>query len=347
MIGWKPFIIRWPAAVLPGRPIASGAITSASPIASTAHSSFLFIVTSLSARILEVPGAPAIRSRADPGYGQLLSCVVVRMPLRARPDGGPGRRDQAFTDESHSHSPLDPRNASAGGRDRRPTPSHHRRAGARRRGRERTGPARALPSRARRLHLDDARHVREDESLGARPGHRRGRLRPSLDTSQVPDRDPARRRPQRRAARAPGEDRALLPPSPLARGGRRVRRDDRPARRTGRAGAGADRRSNMSKKQIEILGGALERFTGGRLVVNLVDMPIKCPVAPLEFAFLADWHLRERGIRSRTELVYATPLDGAFTKPIASQQLAGLLAEKEIELVTEFNAGEVDGVGGK
>jgi sulfide:quinone oxidoreductase len=86
----------------------------------------------------------------------------------------------------------------------------------------------------------------------------------------------------------------------------------------------------------EALRGMLERFDGGRLVVNLVDMPIKCPVAPLEFAFLADWYLRERGIRDRTELVYSTPLDGAFTKPIASEQLAGLLAEKEI-----------DGVGGK
>jgi sulfide:quinone oxidoreductase len=95
------------------------------------------------------------------------------------------------------------------------------------------------------------------------------------------------------------------------------------------------------------LHDALERFDGGRLVVNLVDMPIKCPVAPLEFAFLADWYLRERGIRARTELAYATPLDGAFTKPIASEQLGSLLAEKEIELVTEFNAGEVDGVGGR
>jgi sulfide:quinone oxidoreductase len=91
---------------------------------------------------------------------------------------------------------------------------------------------------------------------------------------------------------------------------------------------------------------ALEHFDGGRVVVNLVDMPIKCPVAPLEFAFLTDWHLRERGIRSKTELVYATPLDGAFTKPVASQHLAGLLTQKEIELVTEFNTGEVDGAGG-
>jgi sulfide:quinone oxidoreductase len=96
----------------------------------------------------------------------------------------------------------------------------------------------------------------------------------------------------------------------------------------------------------EGLRRTLEWFDGGRLVVNLVDMPIKCPVAPLEFAFLADWHLRERGVRARTELVYATPLDGAFTQPVASAELGALLAEKEIQLVTEFNAGEVDGSGG-
>ena len=102
-----------------------------------------------------------------------------------------------------------------------------------------------------------------------------------------------------------------------------------------------------SPEGAEQLQRALDRFDGGRLVVNLVDMPIKCPVAPLEFTFLVDWHLRESGVRSRTELVYATPLDAAFTKPVASEHLGGLLAEKEIELVTEFNAGEVDGVGGK
>jgi len=100
-------------------------------------------------------------------------------------------------------------------------------------------------------------------------------------------------------------------------------------------------------ESADALRRKLERFDGGRLVINLVDMPIKCPVAPLEFAFLADWYLRERGIRNRTELVYATPLDGAFTKPIASAHLAGLLSGKHVELVTEFNAGEVDGVDGK
>lgn len=95
------------------------------------------------------------------------------------------------------------------------------------------------------------------------------------------------------------------------------------------------------------LEGALASFREGRLVVNVVDMPIKCPVAPLEFCFLADWYFRERGVRDAIQLTYATPLDGAFTKPVASARLSDLLEEKGIELVTEFNTGEVDGEGGR
>jgi sulfide:quinone oxidoreductase len=93
------------------------------------------------------------------------------------------------------------------------------------------------------------------------------------------------------------------------------------------------------------LAGALARFDGGRIVVNVVDMPIKCPVAPLEFCFLADWYFHERGIRDRVELTYVTPLDAAFTKPVAAAHLAGMLADKGVALVTEFNTGEVDVTG--
>jgi len=92
---------------------------------------------------------------------------------------------------------------------------------------------------------------------------------------------------------------------------------------------------------------ALGAFEGGRLVVNVVDMPIKCPVAPLEFCFIADWYFQERGIRDKVELTYVTPLDGAFTKPVASKALGGLLEEKGVSLVSEFNTGEVDGTGGR
>ncbi|HTH63516.1 MAG TPA: FAD/NAD(P)-binding oxidoreductase, partial [Gemmatimonadales bacterium] len=89
------------------------------------------------------------------------------------------------------------------------------------------------------------------------------------------------------------------------------------------------------------------RFTGGRLAINVVDMPIKCPVAPLEFAFLADAYFTERGIRDKVDISYVTPLDSAFTKPTSAKTLTHLLADKGIALVTEFATGSVDGAAGR
>jgi sulfide:quinone oxidoreductase len=91
------------------------------------------------------------------------------------------------------------------------------------------------------------------------------------------------------------------------------------------------------------LAKALPAFDSGRLVVHIVDMPIKCPVAPLEFTFLADAWLRERGIRDRVELVYATPLPGAFTKPVCSAQLGSMLDERKIALEPDFLVERIDG----
>jgi sulfide:quinone oxidoreductase len=91
------------------------------------------------------------------------------------------------------------------------------------------------------------------------------------------------------------------------------------------------------------LAKAMRDFEGGRLLLNVVEMPIKCPVAPLEFVFLADWYFHTRGIRDKVEIAYATPLDGAFTKPRASAHLNGMLAKKNIKVHTGFHTGHVDG----
>ncbi len=90
------------------------------------------------------------------------------------------------------------------------------------------------------------------------------------------------------------------------------------------------------------LAKALQDFDGGRFVVHIVDMPIKCPVAPLEFAFLAEAYFRHRGIRDRVEMVYVTPLPGAFTKPIASQQLGSMLDERKIAVEPDFMVEHID-----
>jgi sulfide:quinone oxidoreductase len=86
----------------------------------------------------------------------------------------------------------------------------------------------------------------------------------------------------------------------------------------------------------------LETWQGGRLVLNVAEMPIKCPVAPLEFIMLTDWYFRKRGIRNKVELIYATPLTGAFTKPVCATMLADVLKEKNITIVPEFNIMEAD-----
>jgi len=92
----------------------------------------------------------------------------------------------------------------------------------------------------------------------------------------------------------------------------------------------------------QALGEALKKFDHGRLVVHITDMPIKCPVAPLEFTFLADAWLRERGLRDRVEIVYVTPLAGAFTKPICSTALGYLLDERKIALETDYMVERID-----
>ncbi|MCW5857041.1 MAG: NAD(P)/FAD-dependent oxidoreductase [Caldilineales bacterium] len=92
---------------------------------------------------------------------------------------------------------------------------------------------------------------------------------------------------------------------------------------------------------------ALRKWDGGRLVLSIAEMPIKCPVAPLEFMFLADWFFHEPGLRDRVDLTLVTPLPGAFTKPRASERLGGLLEEKNIRVVPEFNIMEVDPDGKK
>jgi sulfide:quinone oxidoreductase len=91
------------------------------------------------------------------------------------------------------------------------------------------------------------------------------------------------------------------------------------------------------------LRDALDGFRGGRLVVNVVEMPIKCPVAPLELLFLAEAFFTQRGLRDKVEIAYATPLEGAFTKPRAAAAFGDMLGQRRIEVLGDFAVSSVDG----
>ncbi|MBL0145508.1 MAG: FAD-dependent oxidoreductase [Chitinophagaceae bacterium] len=90
------------------------------------------------------------------------------------------------------------------------------------------------------------------------------------------------------------------------------------------------------------LRNKLREWEGGKLVVHITEMPIKCPVAPLEFAFLADSFFKHKHMRDKVEITYVTPLSGAFTKPKATETLEHLLVEKHINIESDFAIEHVD-----
>ena len=83
-------------------------------------------------------------------------------------------------------------------------------------------------------------------------------------------------------------------------------------------------------------------WEGGNLVMAISELPYKCPVAPIEFVFLADAFFTEKGIRDKVNITYVTPMPGAFTKPIASKMLSELLKEKNINVVPDYYIERVD-----
>ncbi len=87
---------------------------------------------------------------------------------------------------------------------------------------------------------------------------------------------------------------------------------------------------------------AMKNFKGGNLVVHVTEMPIKCPVAPLEFAFLSDYYFKRNGYRPEVNIHYVTPLPEAFTKPEAAKVFGNFLLNKNIKIHTDFNIAAVD-----
>lgn len=93
------------------------------------------------------------------------------------------------------------------------------------------------------------------------------------------------------------------------------------------------------------LRDGLKRFKGGKLLVHISEMPIKCPVAPLEFTFLVEDYFRKQGKRHKVDITFVTPLDGAFTKPVASSEFGHMLTDRSIRLQSDFMVESVgDGV---
>lgn len=86
----------------------------------------------------------------------------------------------------------------------------------------------------------------------------------------------------------------------------------------------------------------LQSFQGGRVVIA-VGVPHKCPMAPLEIAFMLHDYFKDRGIRDKVELHYTYPVGRVHSLENVAKWAAPEMDRLGITYETFFNMKEVDG----
>ena len=86
---------------------------------------------------------------------------------------------------------------------------------------------------------------------------------------------------------------------------------------------------------------ALDKFEGGKIVVN-VNVPHKCPVAPLEITFMLYDHLKERGLLDKSEITYTYPIGRLHALEPVAHWAKPEMEKFGIKYETFFNTASVD-----
>lgn len=86
----------------------------------------------------------------------------------------------------------------------------------------------------------------------------------------------------------------------------------------------------------------LAEFTEGHVVVSVVGVPHMCPVAPLEFALMADAWFRDRGLREDVDITYTYPIGRAHGIESVAEWAGPLMDDRDVAVETFFNAERID-----
>ncbi len=86
----------------------------------------------------------------------------------------------------------------------------------------------------------------------------------------------------------------------------------------------------------------LKYLDSGRVVLNIAEMPFKCPVAPIEFIFMADWFFIVKGVRDKVEIELVSPLGDIFTKPMAAKTFGSFAQQKNVKFTGNFDLAGVN-----
>lgn len=92
----------------------------------------------------------------------------------------------------------------------------------------------------------------------------------------------------------------------------------------------------------EALGRKLAKFRKGNVAIHIAEMPIKCPVAPLEAAFLTEWYFTQKGVRKDIQIYFVTPLAEAFSKPATAKVIGDQFKLRNIRMIPDFATERVE-----
>jgi sulfide:quinone oxidoreductase len=89
---------------------------------------------------------------------------------------------------------------------------------------------------------------------------------------------------------------------------------------------------------------ALKNIDGGTIVSTIVDLPIKCPAAPIKFIAMAEDTMRRLGKRDKFRFIITSPMPKCFSREPYASKLSRMFEERDIEVVANYVPAEVDHV---
>lgn len=108
-------------------------------------------------------------------------------------------------------------------------------------------------------------------------------------------------------------------------------------------GLAEDGNTFYTAEEAEKLRDKLLSLDGGRIVVA-VDVPHKCPVAPLEFTFMLDDYLKQLGKRNKFEIIYTYPIGRLHSLVPVAEWAEPEFQKRGIQSEVYFNIDHVDPV---
>ncbi|MGC8567702.1 MAG: NAD(P)/FAD-dependent oxidoreductase [Candidatus Micrarchaeia archaeon] len=99
---------------------------------------------------------------------------------------------------------------------------------------------------------------------------------------------------------------------------------------------------HTSATQAAKLWSKINNFFGGTIAIGQASPVIKCPPSPLEGAFLIEELLAKKHLKSKSRIVFFTPYPRAYSAEPVDEQVAPLLKERGIEVMTFFDIDRID-----